>query len=51
MKSVVTVWEAIMGINLAYLPIRAGKSLFIDAYNRPPLILLKMQEQKSLMLC
>jgi hypothetical protein len=39
-----------MGIYLAYLPIEAAKSLFIDAYDLAPLILLKMEDQKLLTL-
>ena len=39
-----------MGIYLVYLLIEAAKSLFIDAYHLVPLILLKMQDQKSLTL-
>jgi len=39
-----------MGIYLAYQPMEAAKSLFIDAYGIAPLILPKMQDQKSLML-
>jgi len=47
---VVTVWEAVAGIYLAYLPKEVPKSLYRDAYDLAPLILLKMQNQKSLML-
>jgi len=39
-----------VGIYLVYLLIEAAKSLFIDAYHLVPLILLKMQDQKSLTL-
>jgi hypothetical protein len=51
MKSVVTVWEAVVEIYLVYLPIKAAKSLFMDACDSMQLILLKMQEQKLLTPC
>jgi len=51
MKKVVTAWEAVVGIYLAYLPIEAAKSLFIDAYDLAPLILPEMQDQELLTLC
>jgi hypothetical protein len=38
MKKVVTVWEAVAGIYLAYLPIEAAKSLFIYTYDLALLI-------------
>jgi hypothetical protein len=51
MKSVVTVWAAVAGMYLAYLPMEAAKSLFMDACDSMQLILLKMQEQKLLTPC
>jgi hypothetical protein len=42
MKSVVTVWAAVTGMYLAYLPMEAAKSLFMDACDLAPLIIPKM---------
>jgi hypothetical protein len=50
MKSVVTVWAAVAGMYLAYLPMEAAKSLFMDACDLAPLIIPKMRDQKSLAL-
>jgi len=51
MKTVVTVWEAVMRISLAYLPIKAANSWFLDVCNQAPLRLPKVWVQKSLTLC
>jgi len=51
MKYVVTVPEDVAGISRTYLPIRASIRLFIDACDPAPLIILTMEDQKSLMLC
>ena len=46
MKSVVSVPEDVVGIFCAYLTIRAAISLVMDACDREPLILRKMQDPK-----
>jgi len=51
MKWVVTVQEDLAGIFSTYLPIKATITWFIDASDYAPLILLKMQDPKSLTLC
>jgi len=51
MNSVVIVREAATGTSLAYQPIKAAKTLFIDVCDHLPSRLLKMQDQKSLLLC
>ena len=47
---VVTVWEAVTGISLAYLPVKAANVLFIDVCDQAALRLPKMQDQKLLIL-
>jgi len=51
MENVVTVPEDMAAISGKYLPITAAISLFMDACDQAPLIVLKMQGQTLLMLC
>ena len=50
MKRVVTAWEAVARITLAYLPIMAANSLFIGVCDQERFRLPEMQDQKSLTL-
>ena len=50
MKQVVTVLEDVAGISRTYLLIKPAISLFMDACDQAPLLLRKMQDQKSLTL-
>jgi len=50
MKLVVTVWEAVAGMSLAYLPREAANSSLIEVYNHAPLIFHKMRDLESLTL-
>jgi hypothetical protein len=51
MKSVVTVPEDVATISGTYLPIEAAISFHMDGCDQAPLILPKMQDQTSLILC
>jgi len=51
MKSVDTVPEDVARISRTYLPIKAAISFFMDVFDQAPVILPKMQDQISLMLC
>ena len=46
-EKVVTVLENVVGISHTYLPIQIAISFFMDACDQAPLILPKMQDQKS----
>jgi len=50
MELVHTVWEAVAGMLLAYLPREAANSSLIEVCNHAPLILPKMRDFKSLTL-
>jgi len=50
MKLVVTVWEAVTGMSLAYLPREAANSSLIEVCNHAPLRLPNMRDLKLLML-
>jgi len=51
MTRVVTAWEAVGRISLAYLPIIAANSSFIDVCDQEPFWLPEMQDQQLLTLC
>jgi len=50
MKQVVTAWEAVAQISLAYLPIMAANSSLIDVCDQEPFRLREIQDQKLLTL-
>jgi hypothetical protein len=51
MECVVTIQEDVVGIIRIHLPIKAAISLWVDPCDQAPLILPKMYDPKSLILC
>jgi len=48
MDSIVTFWKDVAAISCTHLPIKVMVSEYMDTCGHVPLIVLKMQEQKSL---